>query len=196
MAGLLAVSLAGAGCQNFQHTDTQPLYRAGMWSDSIKQLRDLNVSDSEVTDLTKVHDAGLSDNGCVQLMRIVRDRKQMFTSGDAVAGLLKVGVSESTVIELAKLDQISPWTGESQGIRLAGFSDQVVLAVARRRSAHLPTISATSLVELKNIGIGEPRALEMISHGLTDEQAGQMIGAQEQAELPKGFVRGGSHRKH
>jgi hypothetical protein len=191
---MIAASLSAVSCDKFQRTDTQPLYKAGMWSDSIKQLKDMNISDSEVTELTKVHDAGLSDNGCIELMRLTRDRKQMFTSGDAVADLLKVGASEPTVIELAKLDQISPWTGESQGIRLAGYSDQVVLAVARRRAAHLPTVSATSLVELKNIGVTEPRALDLIAHGLTDEQAGQMLGAQQQAEMPKGFVRGASRR--
>jgi hypothetical protein len=194
MPVLLAIALAGAGCQKFQHTDTQPLYQSGMWSDSIKQLHDLDISDSEVPELIKVHDAGMSDHGCIELMHIERARKEMFTSGDAVAGLLKVGASEPTVLELARLNQISPWTGESQGIRLAGFSDQVVLAVARRRSAHLPTVSATSLVELKNIGVTEQRALDLIAHGLTDEQAGQMIGAQQQAEMPRGFVRKGAHK--
>jgi len=167
-----------------------------MWSDSVDRLRAMNLSDSEVTELAKVHDAGLSDDDCVQLMRLSRARKEMFTSGDAVAGLLHAGVSEPTVMELAKLNQISPWTGESQGIRLAGYSDQVVLAVARRRAANLPTVSATSLVELKNTGVSEERALSLIANGLTDEQAGQIIAAHDQTEAPRGFVRGTSRRHH
>jgi hypothetical protein len=196
VAGLAAAALSVAGCQKFKRTDTQPLYQSGMWSDSIRQLRDLNVSDSEVAELIKVHQAGLSDDACIQLMHLMRQRQQMFTSGDAVAGLLHVGVTEADIMELAKLDQISPWTGESQGIRLAGYSDAVVLAVARRRSAHLPTVSATSLVELKNTGVSEDRALDLIAHGLTDEQAGQIIASHDQTELPRGFVRGATHRHH
>lgn len=188
------IAMAGAGCKKLQPTDTHPLYQSGMWSDSVTQLHEMNITESEIPEIIKVHEAGMSDQGCIELLRIVRDRKEMFTSGDAMSDLLKVGAAEATVLELARLDQIRPWTGESQGIRLAGYSDAVVLAVARRRSAHLPTVSATSLVELKNIGVTEPRALDLIAHGLTDEQAGQMIGEQQQAEMPKGFVRKGARK--
>lgn len=187
-------SVAGiVGCQRFHKADTQPLYQSGLWSDTIKQLRDLNVSDSEVNELIKVHINGLSDDGCVQLIRLARSRKQMFTEGDDVAGLLQANVAESTVLELARLNQIGPWVGEAEGIRLAGFSDQVVLAIARRRADRLPTVSGASVVELKNTGLDEPKVLNLIVNGLTDEQAGQIVATHEQTEMPRGFVRGASH---
>lgn len=192
---LMAIALGAAGCKKLHHTDTQALYQSGMWSDTIQKMRDLDVSDSEVAELIKVHDAGLSDDAAIKMMHMVRDRKQMFTAGDSVAGLLRAGVAESTVLELARLDQLTPWTGEAQAIRLAGFSDQVVLAIAHRHADRLQTVSGVSLVQLKNIGVTEPQALQLISRGLTDEQAGQMIGAHQQAEKPTGFVRG-SGRKH
>ena len=78
---ILGVALAAAGCQKFHQTDTQPLYKSGMWSDTIRQLRDMNVTDSEIADLIKIHEAGFSDNGCVELMKLIRSRKQEFTSG-------------------------------------------------------------------------------------------------------------------
>jgi hypothetical protein len=165
-----------------------------MWSDTVRQLKDLDISESEVEELIKLHDAGLSDDGCVKLMHYVRDRKQMFTSGDSVAGLLHAGVSEATVMELAKLDLIGTWTLEAQGIRLSGYSDAVVLAIAHRRAQRLPTVSATSLVELKNTGMTEPQALELINRGLTDEQAGQMIASHNQSQKPTGFVRGSGRK--
>src|SRR5229473_1929327 len=93
-ASLLVISIAFGGCQKFHKTDTQPLYQSGMWSDTIKQLKDLDVSESEVSELIKLHDAGLSDDACVKLMHLTRSRQQMFTSGDSVAGLLHAGVSE------------------------------------------------------------------------------------------------------
>ena len=77
---------------------------------------------------------------------------------------------------------------EAQSIRLSGYSDNVVLAIAHRRAKRLPTVSATSLVELKNTGVTEPQALDLISRGLTDEQAGQMIASHQQAQKPAGFV--------
>src|SRR5580693_1506677 len=195
LAGLLISTICFSGCQKFRKTDTQPLYQSGMWSDTIKQLKDLDISESEVSELIKLHDAGLSDDGCVKLMHYVRDRKQMFTSGDSVAGLLHAGVSEPTVMELAKLDLIGTWSLEAQSIRLSGYSDNVVLAIAHRRAQRLPTVSATSLVELKNTGMTEPQALELINRGLTDEQAGQMIASHNQSQKPPvGFVRGSGRK--
>jgi hypothetical protein len=191
---LLATAICFCGCQKFHKADTQPLYQSGMWSDTIRQLKDLDISESEVNELIKLHDAGLSDDGCVKLMHLVRDRKQMFTSGDSVADLLHAGVSEKTVMELAQLDLIGTWALEAQGIRLSGYSDNVVLAIAHRRAKRLPTVSATSLVELKNTGVTEPQALDLISRGLTDEQAGQMIASHQQAQRPAGFVRGSGRK--
>jgi hypothetical protein len=195
MVSLLVTAIGFGGCQRFHKTDTQPLYQSGMWSDTIKQLKDLDVSESEVNELIKLHDAGLSDDGCVKLMHMVRDRQQMFTNGDSVAGLLHAGVSEKTVLELAQLDLIGTWALEAQGIRLAGYSDHVVLAVAHRRAKRLPTVSATSLVELKNTGLTEQRAVEMVTNGLTDEQAGQMIASHQATQMPAGFVRGSGRKR-
>jgi hypothetical protein len=191
---ILSAAICFGGCQKFRKTDTQPLYQSGMWSDTIRQLKDLDISESEVNELIKLHDAGLSDDGCVKLMHLVRDRKEMFTSGDSVAGLLHAGVSEKTVMELAQMDLVGTWALEAQGIRLSGYSDNVVLAIAHRRAKRLPTVSATSLVELKNTGVTEPQALDLISRGLSDEQAGQMIASHQQKEKPTGFVRGSGHK--
>jgi hypothetical protein len=187
---LIAATICFAGCRKASKPDSKSLYQAGMWSDTVRQLKDLDISESEVAELIKLHDAGLSDDACVKLMHYARDRKQMFTSGDSVAGLVNAGASEKTVLELAQLNLIGTWTLEAQGIRLSGYSDNVVLAIAHRRAQHLPTVSATSLVELKNTGTTEPQALEMINRGLTDEQAGQMIASHNQSQKPTGFVHG------
>ena len=185
----LCVVFTVAGCQKLRPTDTQPLYKSGMWSDTIRQLRDMNVTDSEIADLIKIHEAGFSDNGCVELMKLIRSRKQEFTSGEAVVGLLHAGIAEPVVMELANLDQIGPWALEAQGIRLGGFSDQVVLAVAHRRAERMPTVSAASLLELKNTAETEDQILKQVSGGLTDEQAGQIIAAHKQMQAPTPFIR-------
>jgi len=196
LASFLAVTLSLAACQRFRHADTQPLYQSGFWSDTIQKLRDMNVSDSEVGELIKLRQAGYSDDSCVEFVKLARGRQQMLTAGDTIAGLLRSGLAEPTVLELAKLNQLDAWAGEAQAIRLAGYSDQVVLAVARRRAQHLPVASGASLVELKNTGVTEQKVLELISRGLTDEQVGQMVAAQEHAEMPKGFVRRAPRKKH
>jgi hypothetical protein len=185
VAAVVAAALFIGGCQRFHHTDTQPLSKSGFWSDTIQKLRDMNVGDSEVTELIKLRDAGFSDDDCVEFVQLARAQKQMFTSGDKAAGLLHSGLSESTVMELARLNQVEGWAGEAQSIRLAGYSDRVVLAVAHRRADHQPVASAASLVELKNTDVTEQQVLDMISRGLTDEQVGQKLAAHKQTEMPK-----------
>jgi hypothetical protein len=187
-AATIVIALCIGGCQKFHHADTQPLAQSGFWSDTIQKLRDLNVSESEVGDLIKLREAGLSDDDCVEFVKLARSRQQMFTDGDRVAGLMNSGLAEPTVMELARLNQIESWALEAQSIRLAGFSDRVVLAVAHRRADHQPVASAVSLVELKNTGVSEQQVLEMISRGLTDEQVGQMVAAHKQTEMPTPFV--------
>jgi alkylhydroperoxidase family enzyme len=196
LSAILAAALCFGGCQRFHHADTQPLSQSGFWSDTIQKLRDLNVSDSEVADLIKLRNAGVSDDDCVEFVKLARGRQQMFTSADKVAGLLNSGLSETTVMELARLNQIETWALEAQSIRLAGYSDRVVLAAAHRRAEHQPMASAPSLVELKNTGVSEQQVLEMISRGLTDEQVGQMLAAHKQTEMPTPFVhRAPAHKK-
>jgi hypothetical protein len=185
LAAILAVALCIGGCQRFHHTDTQPLLQSGFWSDTIQKLRDLNVGDSEVAELIKLRNAGFSDDSCVEFVQLARAQKQMFTGGDRAAGLLHAGLAEPTVMELGRLNQIDTWAPEAQSIRLAGYSDKVVLAVAHRRADHQPVASATSLVELKNTDVTEQQVLDMISRGLTDEQVGQKLAAHKQAEMPK-----------
>jgi hypothetical protein len=197
IAAFLAVALCIGGCQRFHHTDTQPLSQSGFWSDTIQKLRDLNVGDSEVAELIKLRNAGFSDDNCVEFVRLARARQQMFTSADTAAGLMRSGLIETTVMELARLNQMETWASDAQTIRLAGYTDRVVLAVAHRRAEHQPVASAASLVELKNTDVTEQQVLDMISRGLTDEQVGQRLAAHKQAEMPKVvYVRRAPRKKH
>ncbi len=194
---LVAALCCAGGCKKFQHADTQPLYQSGLWSDTIQQLRSLSVSDSEVSEILKVHQAGLADDACIQLIQIARSHQKEFAEGEDIAGLLRVGVSDADALELARLGQLGAWAVDAQGIKLAGYSDEVMMTVARRRAAGQATISGSSLVELKNTGMSEKEVLALIGRGLTDEQAGELVAMHEQSEVPHGFVhRAPAKRRH
>jgi hypothetical protein len=195
---LFAVSLAAAltlivlllpGCKRLHLTDTRPLDQAGMWYGSIQELRTLGVTDAEVAELAKARQAGVSDAACVNLVRLAHGREQPFADGDAVAGLRRVGLSESTTLELARLGQFGLWAGETQAMHLAGLSDQILLGVARRHAAGQPVPSGASLAQLKDAGMSEAEMLDLIQHGTTDQQAQEMIEAHRRATASTGFVR-------
>ncbi len=66
------------GCKH--GADARPLDQAGIGVSSIQELRELNINDSEVTELVKVKKAGVSDPSCVELVRMARVRNQPFAA--------------------------------------------------------------------------------------------------------------------
>ena len=121
VSGLLLILLLPlAACKHAeqQTTTTQALDEAGMWSNSISELRTLKVSNAEIGELSKARQAGLSDPSCIELIKLARGRQQPFAGGQAIADLLATGSSEQTVVELARLNQLGLWSGEAQALRL------------------------------------------------------------------------------
>jgi hypothetical protein len=80
-------------------------------------------------------------------------------------------MSEDTILELARLNQVGLSAGEFQAMRLAGLSDAIVLEVARHRAANQPVLSGASLAGLKNVGVRESTLLELARRGVPDSQA-------------------------
>lgn len=184
---LLLAALA-CSCKPAQKPDTEQADQMAMWLDSVPQLKSLNVSNAEITELNKAHDAGLSDPSTVVLIQLARERKQPFADGQSIADLLNAGSSEATVLELARLNQLGVWAGEARAMRLVGLSDKIILTVARRRSQNQPVLSGEKLGELKNTGVSDAMILEMVQRGDTDATADKFIAQRERSAGGHRFV--------
>ncbi len=184
---LAAVALASS-CKPAQKPDTEQADQMAMWLDSVPQLKNLNVSNAEIIELNKAHQAGFSDPSSVVMIELARNRKLPFADGQHIADLLNAGCAEGTVVELARLDQLHVWAGEARAIRLAGISDNVILAVARRRAKNLPVLSDEKLGELKNAGLSDEMLVQMVERGETDQRANQFIAERERAAGGHRFV--------
>ena len=169
----IALLAAGcvSGCKRFEYVSTRPLDDAGFSYSIIETLRGLDINKAEVIELVRAKAGGISEQTCIDLVRVVRSRKQRFTVGAEVAQLRSAGVGDQALVELMRLDQLGPWTGEAEAIRLAGISDRVVLAVARRRAEGKPALSGASLTKMKNAGLSEPTIYELTVRGITDGEA-------------------------
>ena len=195
--GLLLASLVlVCSCKPAQKPDTQQADQMAMWLDSVPQLKTLDVSNAEIGELAKAHEAGLTDPSTVVLIQLARDRKQPLADGQSIAGLLNAGSSEQTVLELARLNQLGVWAGQAQAMRLVGLSDKVILAVAQRRSKGLPVLSGVKLGELKNAGASDALILEMVQRGDSEQTASNYIAQRNRAAGGHNFVfQGHGHKK-
>jgi hypothetical protein len=188
LALLLAFASLFSACDRKQQPDTQQADQTAMWLDQVPELKSLNVSNAEIGELSKAHEVGLTDPSCVALIKLARSRKIPFADGQSIADLLGAGSSEQTVLELARLDQLGIWAGQARTLRLASFSDKIILAVAQRRSQGLPVLPGEKLGELKNSGASEATILEMIQKGYSESQASAYIAQRERAAGGHGFV--------
>jgi hypothetical protein len=171
----LALVSCLAGCHSIEPLDTKPLAAAGMTYDTISQLKTIKVTPPEVAQLSAARASGFSDASCLAVMDMYRGRGQVFDAGDDIAGLMRAQVSEQTIVELAKMNQLGLSAGELEAMRLAGLSDEILLEVARHRAANQPVLAGASLANLKNAGVRELTLLELVRRGVPESQAAAIL---------------------
>jgi hypothetical protein len=160
-----------SGCDNHPLTDYRPLDQAGMFSSNVEQLKTLNTSDTEVAQLVKLKQAGISDESCVTLIADARERHRLFTSADSAVNLARAGYTEPMILEIAKVDQLDSISGDAVMLRLVGLSDRSVDLILHRRMQGKPTMSSAEIGRLKNTGLTEKQIMERVTQGMTDAQA-------------------------
>jgi hypothetical protein len=195
LGSLLALLSLLSACKPAQKPDTEQQDQMQMWMDNVPELKPLNVSNAEIGELQKVHEAGLTDPSAVVLIKLARDRHKPFTDGQSIADLLAAGSSEQTALELARLDQLGLWAGQARVLRLAGLSDKTILAVAERRSKNLPVLSGEKLGELKNAGVSDATILDMVQKGTSEKDVSAFIAERDRAAGGHHFVYQGHGRK-
>ena len=187
----LCIFLLLAGCQKKLKTDYTALDQSGMWSSSLEEVKKYKVTDSEIVQLTKLKQAGASDDLCLALLKAARDHHHEFNSADAVADLSRAGYNDAEITEIAQSDQIEILSGEAVTLKLIGLSSPTVQVIMHRRLKGLPTLSAEQIARLKNTGMSEKQILDVINKGYSNQQAEAFIAQREAVRdhSNTGFVR-------
>ena len=172
---VFGVLFSQIACESLMPVDTKPLDNAGIRYGSIKELKALHITGPEVGEIAKVRQSGLTDADCVSLLQIFHGRGESFAAGDAVASLHQSGLSESSVLALAGMDQVGLGYGDLQAMHLAGLSDAIVLEVARHHASGTPALSGASLGTMRNLRIDNATLLELVRRGIPDSQAPEII---------------------
>lgn len=195
MFTLAAYLLLFSGCGKVRQTNMSQLDAAGMHPESLDQLQKYRVNDEEVRQILIAGRAGMSEQGCVELVGIARSRQRVFAEGDAIANLLGAGMQENSVKKLVRMDQLSLFAGEAAAMRLAGLSDDVILEVARQRSKGGTVLAGSRLAELRDAGLSNAQLVAAVDRGLTDKQADDIIARHNYAVGGHSFVRQQGRRR-
>jgi hypothetical protein len=162
-----------------------------MWSSSLDEVKTLKPSDLEISQLTKLKHAGASDDLCLALLRAARAHTHEFSSADSAIDLSRAGYSDAQILEMAQSDQIDILSGEAVTLKLIGLSNPTVQEIIHRRIQGLPTLTSEQIGRLKNTAMSEKQILDVISQGLSDQQAEALIAKREalRDHSNTGFVR-------
>jgi hypothetical protein len=190
LAIALAVSLlVCAGCKNANRARMTPLDAAGMHPETIEQLNQYQLNDGEVQQILTVGRAGMSEQECVELVRMARSRDRSFAEGDAIAGMIEAGVKQDTILELVRLDELTAFGGEAEAMHLAGLSDAVILDVARRKAKGEVVLTGSRLAELRDAGFSNAQLVAVLDQGFSDKQAQEALTHHNYAVGGHSFVR-------
>lgn len=168
-----------AGCEKKPEVDYSPLDQAGMWISSLRQVKNMKVSNAEVTQLANLKRAGAGDDLCLALLKAARDNHHPFTSGDSAVTLSRAGYSDAQILEMAQADKLDMLSADAVLLKLLGLSEAGVQFIMHRRTQGLPTLTSAQIGRLKNVGIPEQKILDIINQGLPDAQVEAMIAKQE-----------------
>src|SRR5580692_8759370 len=178
---LVVCGVVLAGCQKQAKVDYVALDQSGMWSSSLDEVKALNPSSMEIAQLTKLKQAGASDDLCLALLRAARAHKHEFSSADAAIDLSRASYSDAQILEMAQSDQIDILSGEAVTLKLIGLSNPTVQDIIHRRIQGLPTLTSEQIGRLKNTGMSEKQILDTMNQGLSDQQAETLIAQREAA---------------
>ncbi|HET6930677.1 MAG TPA: hypothetical protein VFI45_10185 [Candidatus Acidoferrum sp.] len=181
---LIVLSLLGvalAGCKTKPKVDYVALDQSGMWSTNLAQVKKMNVSAAEVGELTRLKQAGASDQLCLSLLKAARDHNHEFTSGDSVISLSSAGYTDAQILEMAQADKLDALSSDAVMLKLIGLSNSTVQVIIQRREMGLPTLTSAQIGRLKNIGESEKKILELINQGLSGQQAEAYVARLESA---------------
>src|SRR5215469_1749270 len=189
LPGVLFLFLSG--CQRHPQTDYTPLDQSGMWASNLDQLKKLQVSDKEVSQLTKLKQAGASDDLCLALLKTAHEHQHEFSSADPAIELSRAGYSDEQILAMAQSGQIDILSGEAVTLKLIGLSNSTLQAILHRRIRGLPTLTSEQIGRLKNTAMSEQQILEVVNQGLSDQATDALISKREalRNHSNTGFVR-------
>ncbi len=176
---IAAMAVSFSGCSKLKPVDVSPLINTGMNYKAVQQLKSSKISAAEVAEIAEARQSGFTDDDCVAIYKIYKSRNQAFDAGDAITGLMQVGMTDSDILELARLNDLGLDWGEFQAMKLAGMSNAIVMEEAQQRADGKSVLSGAALARLKNAGMHESTLLKLVQRAVPDSESRAILSARK-----------------
>ncbi|HLK06186.1 MAG TPA: hypothetical protein VKT53_17245 [Candidatus Acidoferrum sp.] len=195
LASVLALLPLLGGCQSHPLTDYRAATEAGIYYGTIEDLKKLNTSDAEESEVINLKRAGVSEETIVALVRIAHEHQHPFVNTDAVKNLSHANFSDARILQIAQTDKLDSIGGDALLLHVVGLSDSSVQMLLDRRLNGVPTMAVNTIAELKNAGLSEKEILYRVQNGMTDSQGLAEAAARQKAMARNTGFRSNSGRK-
>src|SRR5262249_22482349 len=169
------------GCGSHMLTDYRPADQAGIYSGTIEDLKKLNTSDTELTEIIRLKKANINEKTIVSLVRIAHEHQHSFVATDTVESLAGANLSDDQILRIAQTDQYATIGNDAVMLHVMGLSAPTVDYLLDRRLKGVRTMSVDTIADLKNSGLSEKEILNRIQQGMTDAQGEAEATARQKA---------------
>lgn len=152
----------------------EALVLVGVDQRTIAILGALAPTQNEIDGLAAVKRAGASNGACLELLRAARANEGELLHGPAAASLLQAGVSEASLVALARLRQLG-WAADVLAMRRAGAADATILQLALLRSRGQLAIGGEDVARLRHAGFDDEPIVRLAYKGLRSAHVAGLV---------------------
>jgi hypothetical protein len=168
---VFVLALGIAGCAKENEGVKSRLMQGGIGEASAKELSAMELTDEEVNNVIEAKKNGLEEASLVEMVSAMHKEKLPFIIGTETELLTKAGMSGTAITQLVQMGAIPRWADDIRALKEFGVSDVTVVELAKIRFVEDKEIlSGGEYSRLKQFGMSDAGLLTFARKGGTPQQ--------------------------
>jgi len=185
---MIAISML-AGCDSGDPEARQQMIQTGLSEKAAAELSRMGVTTEEMQSIAEAKKGGLDDASIVQMVKSVHEHDLKFDLGFSLQILTQQGIGATVLTQLVDMGALPRWGDDISALKAAGVSDVTILEMAKLRfQEHRDLLSGNQYASLKRFGLSDAGLLTFARNGGTYQQIQELsrelaLGRPEQEAL-------------
>lgn len=168
---MLCLALLLGACSGEDAATKKKLVDAGYSDAAAAKLSGMDLTQGEVDNLASVKRSGLDDNAAVDMVKSVHDRNLKFDLAGDLQLMVPQGIGATALVQLVDMGAIPRWGDDIRALKDAGISDVTIVEIAKLHFKEKKEIlSGGEYSHLKRFGMSDAGVLAFASKQGNAEQ--------------------------